>query len=50
MSVDQAFTTMRGYARHNNRKLADVALAIIDDNPNIAELARPQPARDAPRT
>jgi GAF domain-containing protein len=42
LSMDQAFTTLRDYARTNNRKLADVALAVIDNDPSVAELAHPR--------
>jgi transcriptional regulator with GAF, ATPase, and Fis domain len=41
LSMDAAFVAMRGFARSNNRKLADVALAVIDDNDNVAGLAHP---------
>jgi GAF domain-containing protein len=41
LSMDQAFTTLRNYARNNNRKLADIALAVIDNTPDILELAQP---------
>ncbi|MCW2942040.1 MAG: hypothetical protein JWN00_5025 [Actinomycetia bacterium] len=42
LSMDQAFITLRVYARNNNRKLADVALAVIDNHPNVADLSHPQ--------
>lgn len=45
LTMDQAFNALRAYARNSNRKLADVALAVIDDDPNIAELALPQDTR-----
>jgi transcriptional regulator with GAF, ATPase, and Fis domain len=41
LSMDRAFTAMRDYARSNNCKLADVALAVIGNAPNIAELSHP---------
>jgi transcriptional regulator with GAF, ATPase, and Fis domain len=45
LSMDQAFTFLRGYARTNNRKLADIALAVIDNHPDISELSHPPPTR-----
>jgi AmiR/NasT family two-component response regulator len=42
LSMDQAFVTLRTFARNNNRKLADVALAVIDNHSDVAELSRPQ--------
>ena len=44
MSMDEAFTTLRGYARDNGRKLTEVALALIDGDDSIADLARRQHA------
>lgn len=41
VSVHQAFITMRGWARGNNRKLAEVALAVVEDDPSVTELAHP---------
>jgi len=35
LSMDQAFSTLRDYARSHNRKLADVALAVIDNDPQV---------------
>ena len=46
LSMDQAFSTLRDYARSHNRKLADVALAVID---NDAQVALNSPIHDAPR-
>jgi hypothetical protein len=40
--MDQAFVALRAFARNNNRKLSDVALAVIDNHSNVAELSRPQ--------
>jgi AmiR/NasT family two-component response regulator len=42
LSMDQAFITLRGYARDNGRKLTEVALALIEDDDSITDLARPQ--------
>jgi transcriptional regulator with GAF, ATPase, and Fis domain len=41
LSMDQAFVRMRGWARSNNRKLAEVALAVIDNDHSVTELAHP---------
>jgi transcriptional regulator with GAF, ATPase, and Fis domain len=43
LSMDQAFTTLRGYARGNGRKLTEVALALIDGDNSITDLTHPQP-------
>ena len=32
MSMEQAFERLRGHARSNNLRLADVAAAVIDGN------------------
>jgi GAF domain-containing protein len=40
ISVDQAFTMMRDFARRSNRKLVGVAQAVIDGDPAIAGLSR----------
>jgi transcriptional regulator with GAF, ATPase, and Fis domain len=45
LSMDQAFTILRGYARTHNRKLADIALAVIDNHPDISELSHPPGTR-----
>jgi transcriptional regulator with GAF, ATPase, and Fis domain len=45
MSMDQAFATLRGYARDNGRRLTEVALALIEGEDSIADLTRRQPAR-----
>lgn len=42
LSIDEAFQQLRGYARSNNRRLADVALAVIDDRDDVADLTHPQ--------
>jgi GAF domain-containing protein len=42
LSMDHAFNALRAYARNSNRKLADVALAVIDNDPNVTELSRPR--------
>jgi len=39
ISVDEAFTALRGYARRNNRKLTDVAHAVLSDPALLALLA-----------
>jgi GAF domain-containing protein len=42
ISVDEAFGVMRAYARRNNHKLTDVAHAVIDGDPAIAEMTVPK--------
>jgi GAF domain-containing protein len=39
VSVDEAFTTIRNYARSNNRRLSDVAQAVVTDPGTMAALA-----------
>jgi GAF domain-containing protein len=39
ISVDEAFTTIRNYARSNNRRLSEVAHAIVTDPTSMAPLA-----------
>ncbi|MGH3681403.1 MAG: ANTAR domain-containing protein [Natronosporangium sp.] len=39
VSVDEAFTRMRGYARAANRRLSDVAHTVVTDPTSIPELA-----------
>lgn len=41
VSVDEAFSLMRAYARSNNRRLGDVAQAVVANVQNIPELSRP---------
>ncbi|WP_329102271.1 GAF and ANTAR domain-containing protein [Micromonospora sp. NBC_01699] len=41
VSVDEAFTLIRGYARSNNQRLVDVAHAIVTDLASIPDFARP---------
>ena len=38
ISVDEAFTTIRSYARSNNRRLSDLARAIVTDPASMAAL------------
>ncbi|MGY0060610.1 ANTAR domain-containing protein [Streptomyces sp. LZ34] len=38
IDMEQAFTTLRGYARAHNRRLADVARALINDSEPLAGL------------
>jgi GAF domain-containing protein len=38
IDVGEAFNVMRAFARSGNRKLADVAAAVIDNRPEVAEL------------
>lgn len=39
LPVHQAFLAMRGWARDNNRKLAEVALAVVEDDHSVTGLA-----------
>jgi GAF domain-containing protein len=41
VSVDEAFTLIRGYARNSNRRLGEVARAIVTDVDSVPELAHP---------
>jgi GAF domain-containing protein len=41
VSVDEAFTIIRGYARANNRRLGDVTHIIVTDLASVPELSRP---------
>jgi AmiR/NasT family two-component response regulator len=45
MSMDQAFTTLRGHARRNNRHLSDLAQAIVAGTQDITALAEHRRAR-----
>jgi len=38
--VDAAFTLIRAYARSNNRRLGEVAQAVVDNVHDIPELSR----------
>ena len=47
VSVDAAFAHLRGYARHRNRRLGDVARDVIEGRLTaieLAELVSPGPA------
>jgi AmiR/NasT family two-component response regulator len=46
ISLTQAFTLMRTYARNHNRLLSQVARAIIDQAPDVAEVTN---VADPPR-
>jgi hypothetical protein len=48
ISVDNAFTSLRDYARSGNRKLRDVALAVIDGSLDAAVLRDHTPAASRP--
>jgi AmiR/NasT family two-component response regulator len=41
VTVDEAFELIRAYSRSNNRRLVDVAHAIITDLASIPELSMP---------
>ena len=43
IDVDAAFTLLRSYARNHNRKLVDVAHAVLVDPASVPDLARHQP-------
>ena len=43
ISVDRAFTDLRALARSTNRKLADLAQAVIDDDTAVVDSLRPPP-------
>ncbi|TDD21259.1 ANTAR domain-containing protein [Actinomadura sp. KC06] len=51
-SLDQAFAALRTRARDTNRKLADLAQAVIDDDPAVVSSLRPphDPSRRADQT
>ncbi|MFI0372064.1 ANTAR domain-containing protein [Actinomadura sp. 1N219] len=51
-SLDQAFAALRTRARNTNRKLADLAQAVIDDDPAVVSSLRPphEPSRRADQT
>jgi transcriptional regulator with GAF, ATPase, and Fis domain len=49
ISVDDAFTALRGHARAGNHKLRDVATAVIDGSLDITALPPPAPAPGRPR-
>ena len=41
VSVDEAFTLIRNYARRTNRRLGDVARTIVTDPASLPDLATP---------
>ena len=41
ISIDEAFTTLRGYARRNNRKLTEVAREVLTDPARLLSVSRP---------
>jgi len=42
VDVDAAFTLLRGYARNHNRKLVDVARAVLTEPSSVPDLSRPR--------
>jgi AmiR/NasT family two-component response regulator len=40
IGVDEAFDLLRGYARRHNRRLSDLAHAIVTDPTSVADLTR----------
>ena len=50
ISVDEAFERMRSYTRSHNRKLSEVANAVVTDPTSVADLTRtPDPTARHPR-
>jgi transcriptional regulator with GAF, ATPase, and Fis domain len=43
VSVDEAFTYLRSYARRTNRRLSEVANTVVADPTSLPELTAPQP-------
>ena len=41
VTVDEAFELLRGYARRKNRRVGEVALAIITDSASLREVVQP---------
>jgi AmiR/NasT family two-component response regulator len=54
LDMDQAFTTLRAYARDHNLRLSDLAHAVIDgtpaDFPGLTTPATPGPAKNTAAT
>lgn len=48
VDVDDAFALMRSYARNHNRKLGELAHAVITDPRGIPDLTSRQPVADSP--
>jgi hypothetical protein len=47
MSMDVAFDTIRGHARHFNLKLTDVARSVVHGELDLGPAPAPAPAPDA---
>jgi GAF domain-containing protein len=43
VGVDEAFARLRGYARRSNRRLSDIAYAVVTDPTTLRELSTPEP-------
>lgn len=50
LRMDDAFTTLRSYARNHNRPLSDVARAVTEGSPDVAELTHPTHPSQRPGT
>jgi hypothetical protein len=48
VTVPEAFTLMRGFARDRNRKLSEVAQSVIDQAPQVTELLYPADNAERP--
>jgi transcriptional regulator with GAF, ATPase, and Fis domain len=48
VDMDQAFAALRGYARNHNRRLGDIARAVTEGLPDVAELIGPTAMRANP--
>jgi GAF domain-containing protein len=48
LSIDDAFTTIRGYARRHNRRLTEVAHAIVTDPQTLQQVLTPQTGQPSP--
>jgi hypothetical protein len=46
--MDQAFNEIRGFARSHNRRLTDVAYAVVRNEPDVSALTRPPTAPGPP--
>ena len=42
LTPDEAFTVLRAYCRAHNRRLSDVAAAVVHDPTSVADLTTPR--------
>jgi AmiR/NasT family two-component response regulator len=49
INMEQAFATLRGHARNNNLRLADIAASVIDGTLASSALDPVRPANTEPR-